>query len=169
LAGGSWSPQLLRGLGVRLPLQAGKGHSLLLPAPRQLPAIASVLTEARVAVTPMGGGLRFSGTMEITGLDRSINRARVNGIIKSIPTYLPAFCPEDFRDVPVWAGLRPCSPDGLPYIGRLTRYRNLSVATGHAMMGLSLGPITGKLIAALVSDKPPELDISLLRPERYTG
>ncbi len=167
LAGGSWSPQLTRALGLRLPLQAGKGYSLTLPAPRLLPALSAILTEARVAVTPMGTSLRFAGTMEVTGLDPSINAARVRGILKSIPAYLPAFTPDDFRDVPVWAGLRPCSPDGLPYIGRFGRYRNLCAATGHAMMGLSLGPITGRLVAALLSEKPPMLDISLLNPDRY--
>lgn len=167
LAGGSWSPELLRSLGLRLPLQAGKGYSLTLPKPRCLPTLCSILTEARVAVTPMGQTLRFAGTMEITGLDQTINRARVNGIIKSIPTYMPAFRPDDFGDVPVWAGLRPCSPDGLPYIGCTTRYPNLCIATGHAMMGLSLGPITGKLVASLLSEKTPAIDIRLLHPDRY--
>ncbi len=115
----------------------------------------------------MDSGLRFGGTMEMAGLDQSINQARVNGIIKSVPKYFPEFGPEDFRDVPAWCGLRPCSPDGLPYVGRFARYRNLSAATGHAMMGLSLGPITGKLMAQILSDEKPAIDLTLLRPERY--
>ena len=167
LAGGSWSAELARGLGLRLLLQAGKGYSVTLPTPPQLPTISCMLTEARVAVTPMGSSLRFAGTMEITGRDPSINPARVNGILKSIPSYFPAFTPDDFRGVPVWTGLRPCSPDGLPYIGRPARYRNLCIASGHAMMGLSLGPITGQLVAEVLSDKPPSLDLSLLSPDRY--
>lgn len=167
LAGGSWFAEMARGLGLRLPLQAGKGYSLTLKAPRQMPTICSIMAEARVAVTPMGGTLRFGGTMEICGLDTTVNPARVRGIIKSIPNYMPAFTPEDFREVPVWMGLRPCSPDGLPYIGRPARYRNVAIAVGHAMMGLSLGPVTGKLMADILSDRQPALDISLLSPDRY--
>ena len=167
VAGGAWSSVLMRRLGLRLPLQAGKGYSITLPAPRELPALCSIFTEARVAVTPMGDSLRFAGTMEITGLDTSINRRRVGGILKSIPAYMPAFKSEDFRGLPVWTGLRPCSPDGMPYIGRPKGLNNLCIATGHAMMGMSLGPITGKLVAELLSDREPSLDIGLLRPNRY--
>jgi len=167
LAAGAWSSPLARALGLRLPLQAGKGYSLTLPQPRQRPTLSAILTEARVAVTPMGSGLRFAGTMEITGLDTDIHRRRVNGIIRSIPRYFPAYAPDDFRDVPVWSGLRPCSPDGLPYVGRSGRYRNLLVATGHAMLGMSLGPITGQLMADLLSDRKPSLDIGLLNADRY--
>ncbi len=167
LASGSWSPGVVRGLGLRLPMQAGKGYSVTLPQPRQQPMICSILTEARVAVTPMGSSLRFGGTMEITGLDLSISQVRLGGILKSIPQYFPDFRPEDFRDLPVWSGLRPCSPDGMPYLGRFGRYRNLSVATGHSMMGMSLGPITGKLMAQVLSDETPAIDITALNPDRY--
>ena len=167
LAGGSWSPSLVRGLQIRLPLQAGKGYSITLPHPKRLPTVCSILKEARVAVTPMGEALRFAGTLEIAGLDRSINPARVRGIFNAIPRYFPEFGPEDFRDLPVWSGLRPCSPDGLPYIGRFARYKNLSAATGHGMMGVNLGPITGRLIAELLSDEMPSIDIRALSPDRY--
>ncbi len=167
LAGGSWSPQIARGLGIRLPMQAGKGYSFTLPDPKSIPGICAILTEARVAVTPLETGLRFGGTMEIAGLDLSINQRRVNGIIKSIPTYFPDFNPDDFTNLPVWCGLRPCSPDGLPYLGRVASYQNLSLATGHAMMGLSLGPITGKLMTEILSDEKPAIDLSLLNPNRY--
>jgi len=167
VACGAWSAHVLRGLPLRLPMQSGKGYSVTLPAPRHLPTICSILTEARVAVTPMGGSLRFAGTMEITGLDRTIDRARVNGIFKSIPRYFPEFHVEDFQDLPVWSGLRPCSPDGLPYLGRFRRYANLSVAAGHAMVGVSLAPITGKLMAEILSGEPPSLPIAALNPDRY--
>ncbi len=167
LAGGSWSPAMVRSLGLRLPMQAGKGYSLTLPRPRQLPRLCSIFTEARVAVTPMGSSLRIGGTMEVVGLDESIQRNRVDGIIEAVPRYFPDFTPEDFRDVPVWRGLRPVSPDGLPYLGRFGRYRNLTAATGHAMMGLSLGPITGKLVAELISGEKSSHDLSLLSPDRY--
>jgi D-amino-acid dehydrogenase len=148
-------------------MQAGKGYSLTLTKPRELPQICSIFTEARVAVTPMGGALRFGGTMEIAGLNEDINPVRVQGIIKSVPKYFPNFAAQDFEGIQPWRGLRPCSPDGLPYVGRTAKFTNLSIATGHAMMGLSLGPITGKLIAEILSGEKPSIAIDALNPDRY--
>lgn len=167
LAAGAWSSEIMRGLGLKLPMQAGKGYSLTLPKPRQLPRICAVLAEARVAVTPMDGRLRFGGTMEIAGLNEEINPRRVRGIIASIPQYYPEFKAEDFDGIHPWRGLRPCSPDGLPYLGRARRFSNLIIATGHAMMGISLGPITGRLVSEMVSGDTPSLEIGLLDPDRY--
>jgi D-amino-acid dehydrogenase len=167
LAGGSWSPQLAKKLKLKIPIQPGKGYSLTLPQPRQLPQICSILTEARVAVTPMDETLRVGGTMEMAGLNEEINPARVRGIVNSFCRYYPEFRPEDFDGIAPWRGLRPCSPDGLPFVGRTTKYENLAVATGHAMMGLSLGPITGKLISEILSGEKPSLEINLLSPDRY--
>jgi D-amino-acid dehydrogenase len=167
LAGGSWSPQLGRWLGLDLPMQAGKGYSLTLPNPPELPRICSILTEARVAVTPMGASLRVGGTMEMAGMNEEINPVRVQGIIKAVPKYFPKFRSADFSGLKPWSGLRPCSPDGLPYVGRSARHPNLCVATGHAMMGLSLGPVTGRIVSELLCGESPSLDISMLNPERY--
>lgn len=167
LCGGAWSPQVARGLRVRLPMQAGKGYSLTLTSPRQLPRTCAIFSEARIAVTPMGGKLRFGGTMEIGGITEGINLRRVRGIIKAVPRYYPDFTNEDFAGIEPWSGLRPCSPDGLPYVGRFAAYDNLSTATGHAMMGLSLGPVTGKIMAELLSGESPSLDITLLSPDRF--
>jgi D-amino-acid dehydrogenase len=167
LCGGSWSPVLGEELGLKIPMQAGKGYSLTLPNPRQLPQLCSIFTEARVAVTPMGNTLRVGGTMEIAGLNEDINPVRVQGIIKSVPKYFPQFKAEDFAGIQPWRGLRPCSPDGLPYLGRTAEYANLTIATGHSMMGLSLGPITGKLVSEIVSGEKPSHDLSLLNPDRY--
>jgi len=167
ICGGAWSSQIARDLKLHLPMQAGKGYSLTLQRPRKKPAHAMILSEVRVAVTPMGESLRFGGTMEITGTDLSINPSRVRGIVKAVPKYLPDFRADDFRDVQPWAGLRPCSPDGLPYIGRFARYENLSVATGHAMMGLSLGPITGELMSQVLAGERPSIAIDALSPDRY--
>ena len=167
LCGGSWSSEFARQLGLRIPLQAGKGYSLTLPKPRQLPQICSICTEARVAVTPMDGALRVGGTMEIAGLNEDINPVRVRGVIDSFCRYFPEFRASDFDGIQPWRGLRPCSPDGLPYIGRTSRFANLSIATGHGMMGLSLGPVTGKLVAEILSGETPAWDISMLSPDRY--
>jgi D-amino-acid dehydrogenase len=167
LCGGSWSPQLARELGLKIPIQAGKGYSLTLEQPRELPQLCSIFTEARMAVTPMGSSLRFGGTMEISGLNESISAVRVQGIIKSVAKYFPRFSPADFENIQPWRGLRPCSPDGLPYLGRTAKFSNLILATGHAMMGMSLSPITGKIVAEIVGGEKPSFDLRLLSPDRY--
>ena len=167
LCGGSWSPSLVRELRVRVPMQAGKGYSLTIERPRQSPEICAILSEARIAVTPMGTSLRFGGTMEIAGMNERINERRVRGIINAVPSYFPEFSPEDFTGIKPWSGLRPCSPDGLPYVGRFGAYDNFSTATGHAMMGLSLGPITGRLVAELLDGERPSHDLTLLSPDRF--
>ncbi len=167
LAAGAWSSALARRLGLKIPMQAGKGYSLTLTQPRQSPMLCAVLAEARVAVSPMGSALRFGGTMEIDGLDESVNPIRVRSIVDAVTRYYPDFAPADFEGVRPWRGLRPCSPDGLPYVGRTSRFANLTVATGHAMLGISLGPITGQLIAQILSGERPELDLTLLSPDRF--
>jgi D-amino-acid dehydrogenase len=167
VAGGAWSPALLRQAGLRLPMQAGKGYSLTLPAPRELPELCSILVEAKVAVTPMGGKLRFAGTMEIGANDLSIDRRRVRGIVNSVSSYFPDFRTGDFDGIEPWAGLRPVSPDGLPYLGKTPGLENLIVATGHAMMGLSLGPVSGRLVAELVNGGQTHIDIAKLAPARF--
>ena len=167
IAGGIWSTQLVRSLGVKLPMQAGKGYSVTVPRAKRLPAICSILTEARIAVTPMGDSLRLGGTMEIAGLDERVNPSRVSGILKAIPHYFPEYTTRELSGLPVWHGFRPFAPDGMPYMGRVSRYANLCVATGHSMMGLSLGPITGKLMAQVLSDEKPAIDLTLLSPDRY--
>ena len=167
LAAGSWSAKLGAAAGINVPLQAGKGYSLTLSSPRKLPRTAAILTEARVAVSPMGDALRVGGTMELSGLDESINPVRVRSIIDAFVRYYPDFSHDDFDGIAPWRGLRPCSPDGLPYIGRTSRVSNLLVGTGHAMMGVSLAPITGKLLAQLIAGEPPQIDLSLLSPDRY--
>jgi D-amino-acid dehydrogenase len=167
LAAGSWTPFLARALGLKLPMQPGKGYSLTLDAPRELPRHSLILEEARVAVTPMGSSLRVAGTMELAGYDLRINPPRIRGMTRSLSRYLPAFAPEDFASVRPWCGLRPCTPDGLPYVGRTRRWPNVVVASGHAMMGVSMGPITGKLVSEVVSGEKPSVDLSGLYPERF--
>ncbi len=167
VAGGSWTPGLLAKAGVRLPLQAGKGYSLTLPAPPELPGICSIFVEAKVAITPMGGSLRFAGTMEVGGLDLSIDPKRVRGIVKSVNAYFPKFSEADFEGIKPWAGLRPVSPDGIPYLGKAPGLQNLTVATGHAMMGLSLGPVTGKLVVDLLTGDEPFRPIGRMAVGRF--
>jgi D-amino-acid dehydrogenase len=167
LAAGVWSTAVARDLGLALPMQAGKGYSLTLEDAPHLPRHCALLSEARVAVTPMGGALRVGGTLELCGIDARIDPARVRGILKALPQYLPDLAAADFERLPVWCGLRPCPPDGLPYLGRTRRLANVAVACGHSMMGVSLGPVTGRLIAEILSGEPPSIDVTILDPDRY--
>lgn len=164
VAGGSWTPKLVKALGLSLPIQPGKGYSLTLEHPAQMPTICSILTEARVAVTPMGDSLRIAGTMEIGGLNHEINPRRIHGILKSVQHYYPALKESDFDGIEPWVGLRPVSPDGLPYIGPIPSIDNLVIASGHAMMGLSLGPVTGKRVTGMLAGEAP---IPQLDPSRF--
>ncbi|MDH5379483.1 MAG: FAD-dependent oxidoreductase [Cyclobacteriaceae bacterium] len=150
IAAGMGSVSLAKSLGVSLPMISGKGYSVTMKDVTPRPEICGILTEARVAYTPMVNGVRFGGTMELGGkLDR-VNKKRLSGIFKSIPRYFPDYKNLAFEQEEVWSGLRPCTPDGLPIIGRLAPYKNAYLNTGHAMMGLSLGPVSGKRLAGMV-------------------
>ncbi len=167
LCSGVWSAELAKELDLKLPMQAGKGYSLTLSNPKQLPDLCSICTEARLAVTPMDGALRVGGTMEMAGTDESITPRRVRGITRAFPDYFPAFSENDFADVKPWSGLRPVSPDGMPYIGRTQRWKNLTLATGHAMMGLSLAPATGKIVADVLCGEKSSVALDLMSPDRF--
>lgn len=167
LATGSWSGELAKQLKLNVPMQAGKGYSFTLKDVKKNVRIPSIFLEARVAVTPMGDTLRFGGTMEIIGVDHRINMNRVRGIVESIPKYYPDMQVSMPVEQEVWHGLRPCSPDGLPYIGRSKSVDNLVIATGHSMMGLSLAPATGKLVSELVEGTQTSMPLEAFDPERY--
>lgn len=167
LAAGSWSAELARESGLRLLLQPGKGYSMTVDGPGSRLTTPAILTEARVAVTPLGSRLRLGGTMEISGFDDSVGERRVRGILEAAKSYLPGLDLASFAEAPRWHGFRPCSPDGLPYLGNVAGLPGLTVATGHAMMGMSLGPVSGKLVADLVASRRPDIDITALAPERF--
>ena len=168
IAAGSWSPGLGKNLGIKIPVQAGKGYSITVTRTSPNPPVPMVLTEARVAVTPFGDRLRFAGTMELAGIDLSITSRRVQAILNSVPRYLPDIAaPEEGRNANAWAGLRPCSPDGLPLLGRPRAFENLILATGHAMIGTSLAPITGKLVSEIAANKGLSIDCRALDPDRF--
>lgn len=167
VASGAWSPVLTEKLGVSLPLQGGKGYSFMLDNARPNVRIPAIMLEARATATPMGNSLRFAGTMEIAGTDLSVNPNRVRGIAQSINQYYPDLPVSVPPTETVWRGLRPCSPDGLPYIGRSVHFKNLTLATGHGMMGISLGPATGKLVAELLTNQPLSMSIQAFDPQRF--
>lgn len=172
IAAGVASSALGSDVGARLPMQPGRGYSVTAVDPPERPAMPALLAEARVAVTPLAEGVRLGGTMEITHVDRPVDHVRVRGITRSVERYLPAFRSDDLATLPVWTGARPVSPDGMPYLGRLERLDGVVVATGHGMMGFSLGPVTGAIVADLVLDGTSQVAGAaspLLRPERFAG
>jgi D-amino-acid dehydrogenase len=156
LAAGSWSPEIARALNLRIPIQPAKGYSVTLENPPIKPKLPLLFSEASVVVNPLGDSLRIAGTLELAGMDFSFNSRRVNAIRRSSSAYLPGL--DDARVIEVWRGLRPCTPDGLPIIGRAQHCDNLIIAAGHAMLGMSLGPITGKLVSQLAGGEKPQLD-----------
>ncbi|CAM1362078.1 D-amino-acid dehydrogenase [Tenacibaculum litopenaei] len=166
LAAGSWTPLLAKKLGINIPVQAGKGYRINAPQKTgiQIPAI---LMEAKVAVTPMHGFTRFAGTMEIGGINDTISTKRVQTIASAASKYYNGLQLEQSAVDSAACGLRPCSPDGLPYIGTTKNFDNLHVGTGHAMMGWSLGPATGKLLSEIISEKSSSLDLKPFSPDRY--
>lgn len=167
LAGGSWSPVIANDLQINLPIQPAKGYSITFKRPDVCPTTPFSLGEAKVGVTPMGDMLRFAGTLELAGLDFSINERRVQAILKAVPEYFPDLHPDHLEMIEIWCGLRPCTPDGVPFLGCAPGVENVVVAAGHAMIGISLGPVTGKLVAELVSDEIPSVDLSLLKVDRF--
>jgi D-amino-acid dehydrogenase len=165
LAGGSWSPEVARALKLRIPIQAAKGYSVTLENPPVAPKLPLLFSEARVVVNPLGHALRIAGTLELAGMDFSFNSRRVRAIQQASAGYLPGLA--EATVIEIWRGLRPCTPDGLPIVSRIKKFNNLIVAAGHAMLGMSLGPITGKLVSQLVSGEKTELDINPLAAERF--
>lgn len=168
IATGSWSREMAAKLAVNLPMAAGRGYSITYEdAPYKLhhPAI---LMEGRVAITPMNGNkIRFGGTMEIISLNAPPNMNRVKGILKTVQRYIPAYNIPMPPKEQVWFGYRPCSADGLPYIGRLSKIDNCILATGHSMLGLSLGAGTGKLVSELANEQTLSMNIKPFSPERF--
>ena len=145
----------------------GKGYSITDYHPSQQLNIPAILCEARVAITPMNGYMRYGGTMEIAPVNKKINLNRVWGIIQSVQQYFTNIKLDMPEEKNIWYGFRPCSPDGLPYIGFPGKFNNLVIAGGHAMMGLSLGPATGKIVADLSNGRAPEVDITAFDPGRF--
>lgn len=177
LANGAWCQKLAKGLNFELPVQSGKGISITLdntsaagnaPFSCRTPFI---LGEAKVAVSPFNDEIRFGGTMELGVLaaqeSRGLSSNRITGLLRSASQYLPAFDSRAIDRSQFWSGFRPCSPDGLPIIGPAPNIDNLTIATGHAMMGLSLGPITGKLVSELITGSTPSIELAPFLPNRF--
>ncbi len=165
LSAGSWSNSISKKLGLKLLLQAGKGYRINTTKKTGI-KIPSILAEAKVAVTPMNGFTRFAGTMEIAGINHDINKVRVEAIAKAATRYYPEIELSTEEKDNAACGLRPVSPDGLPYIGKSSKCINLTIAAGHAMMGWSMATATGLLVSELIDNKTPSLNMEMFHPDR---
>ena len=168
LAAGAWSSILAKQLGAPILMEPAKGYSVTVrkSSDEQGPTRPLAIDDSKVAVTPLGADrFRFSSTLELAGFDPSINPKRLAVNKQSLQTVLPNMEVLD-GDEP-WSGYRPLTPDSLPYIGRSKRVNNLIFATGHGMMGITHGPITGKLVTEIVTGQSPSIDLAPMRPERF--
>jgi len=165
LAAGAFSPSVARDLKLNIPIQPARGYSMTMSATKTMPRHALILGERRIAVSPMGGVLRFTGRLEVGNYSMEPNPVWIERIENSAREYLRLDEKLDVKET--WAGLRPTTPDGVPIIGRSQNYSNLILATGHAMLGLSLGPGTGQVVAELVNGQQPAFSLSPMRLERF--
>ncbi|NVJ89381.1 MAG: FAD-dependent oxidoreductase [Flavobacteriaceae bacterium] len=165
LAAGAWSQNFAKKINLNIPIQAGKGYRINVTRETYI-SIPAILCEAKVAVTPMQGFTRFAGTMELGGINHKINPVRVNAIASAAEKYYNHLKINTEEKQDAQCGLRPCSPDGLPFIGKSKKCTNLTIATGHAMMGWSLGPATGKLVSEVIDGKNTSMDINPFHPDR---
>lgn len=168
IAAGAHSKSLAKKVGLSLPLQAAKGYhcdrDLAVGGTPSL-GITFMLGERSVYCTPMGGFVRLAGTLEFSGLNHDIREPRLNQLTRSAKQYVSGL--EDVKHRSEWCGLRPCLPDGYPAIGPVGGVRGLYLATGHAMLGLTLGPITGQLMAEMILDGVPSINIDVFSADRF--
>ena len=165
VAAGAASGQVVEHFGVTLPVQAGKGYSITIESGGPALQRPLYLGGARIGCTPFGGGVRFAGTMEMSGINTVMDRRRILGIRKGIARYLAA--PIGPTQGTEWVGMRPLTPDGLPMLGRVPGYQNLFVATGHAMLGITLAPVTGDVMADLIAGTGSAVDLAPFEPGRF--
>ncbi len=165
LAAGAWNTPLAQLLGCELPIEAAKGYSISVERPKAFGPRPLMLAESKVGVTPMGPLLRFAGTLELAGLDLRVNTRRVAAVRKAVERCLPGAGGAPHLET--WRGLRPLTPDSLPILGRLGRHPAAIVAGGHGMIGMSQGPMSGQLVAALACGESPELDLAPFSPGRF--
>ncbi len=165
LAAGVWTDPLSRELGVKMPMQAGKGYHVNLTAPEPCVSTACVLNETYVAVTPMNGCLRLAGTVELSGTNHMLRPKRIEMLSVGAKDYLRNI--DKTKIITRWCGLRPCTADGLPVIDWAPRIENVFIATGHAKYGFAYGPITGRLVSECILDGKSSLDLSPMKADRF--
>lgn len=165
LCTGSWSSRFSDKLKLKIPVLGGKGYSLSLPPLPIQPSHPVMFVEEKIAITPRENGIRVAGTLELVNQDFSINQRRLNNVVKAAKTVLN--WPDSIQPQEVWRGLRPCTPDGVPLIGRHKQIKNLCLALGHQMLGLQSGAGTGELVARIMMGEKTDGDLNLFDPNRF--
>lgn len=167
LTSGAWTPRIAKTLGARLPIQPGKGYTLTLDLGPKKPKIPMILSEEKVSLTPFDKKIRFGGTLELAAFDDQITKSRAKNIFDVASEYHTSEVARETWAEKLWSGLRPCTPDGLPILGYLDSNQQIAVASGHAMLGISLGPVSGKLIAEMIKGQNTSLPLQALAPSRF--
>lgn len=167
IANGSWMPAAAKMLGIHLLMQPGKGYSIVYDKLEKNLHYPSILVDDRTATTPIHRWLRIGGTMELSGHNNKIFSKRVLAIYQAFKKYYPSMNIQPPDPGKAWYGYRPVTPDGLPYIGRHKKYRNLVFAGGHAMLGVSAAAATGKLVEEIITDKQPDIPLEAFNPSRF--
>jgi D-amino-acid dehydrogenase len=165
MATGSWSKDMARMMRLRVPILGGKGYAMIVPKLEKQPTYPMMLVEKKIAITPRQNSLRIAGTLELVDQDFSITERRVESIKKGAREFL--YLPEKLEIQELWAGLRPCTPDGVPLVGYHKNISNLMLAVGHQMLGLQSGAGTGLLVADLMEGKTPFVDTKVLDANRF--
>ncbi|MEN2401242.1 FAD-binding oxidoreductase [Flavobacterium sp. MC2016-06] len=169
IATGAWTKEIAALVEAKISLMPGRGYSLTLEDSIYKVNHPMILAEGRVAITPMDGNkIRFGGTMEVVPTTAKPQYHRIEGILKAVKDFLPEFDIAKPLEENIWFGYRPCSADGLPYIGKIKKYNNVVIATGHSMMGLSLGPGTGKLVSELINREKTSIAVEAFEVERFS-
>lgn len=168
IAAGAWSRDVAKLAGAKVPIEAGKGYGLDFRPKPVSPRSSIYMHEDRVAVSPFDDGLRLSGTMELSGITERFTERRINAIHKAGKRLLNGF-PQDAKPVHVWTGMRPMAPDGLPVLGKVPGFGNMTIASGHAMLGVTLAAVTGVNMAELIATgRMPEI-LEPFDPARFKG
>ncbi len=165
LAAGALSPSVAKDLKLNIPIQPARGYSMTMSATTHMPVHALILGERRIAVSPMGKFLRFTGRLEIGNYSMTPDLRWIQRLENSVREYILLDETLDIKET--WAGLRPVTPDGMPIIGKSPQHSNLIFATGHAMLGLSLGPGTGQVVAELLNGQEPAIGLSPMQLDRF--
>lgn len=164
IATGAWTPLLSREIGIKLPIQPGKGYSITMARPKLCPKYPMILEECHVAITPFEEGYRVGSTMEFAGYDTTLNRHRLNYLRSGAAEYLHEPTAEPVEEE--WYGWRPMTADGIPFIDRSPRFGNVWIGAGHSMLGISMGTGTGKLLAELITGQKPHVPVECYRVNR---
>jgi len=167
LSAGSWSGVLGKKLKMHLPIQPATGYSITIENPSSRLHIPLVVTDEHVTITPLAGRLRFGGTLTLVGFEKKIDERRTLPLQRQAVLYSPESNTDDTPLPAIQSGFRPCTMDGLPAIGLANNWRNVIVATGHSMLGMTQGPVTGQIVADLVAGSQPRVNISSLNPNRF--